>query len=129
MLSDGTRIPGGTRVSWPAYNHQNSPDTTPNPHAFDPLRSYRKRHAHADQRSKHQAGQTSPDNLTFGYGKQACPGRRFAIGELKMMLARLLTEYEFKFADGTGRPRSLFAAEQMFPDPSARILVRRKGAT
>ncbi|KAI0554734.1 cytochrome P450 [Xylaria curta] len=126
-LSDGTYIPKGSRISWAAYNHINSHVITPNPENFDPMRSYRKRHAAPDERNKHLAGQTDVNNLTFGYGKLACPGRAFAISEVQMILVKILMDFDFKFPTGKGRPKDMFADEQMFPDPSATILIRRRG--
>ncbi|KAI0195209.1 cytochrome P450 [Xylaria flabelliformis] len=126
-LSDGTYIPKGSRISWAAYNHINSHAVTPDPENFDPMRSYRKRHAAPDERNKHLAGQTDVNNLTFGYGKLACPGRAFAISEVQMILVKILMDFDFKFPTGKGRPKDMFADEQMFPDPSATIMIRRRG--
>lgn len=125
-LKDGTLIPAGAKVGFPSYHHMNDPETTPNPETFDPLRSYRKRHASPDQMTKHIAGQTSMTNLAFGYGNQACPGRYLAVGEAKMILARLLSDFDFKFKEGQTRPQSIGADENMMPDPSVKVLMRRR---
>lgn len=74
--------------------------------------------------TKHIAGQTNATSLSFGYGSQACPGRYFAIGEIKMILMRLLLEYEFKFAEGETRPAVMYADENVFIDPHAKLLMR-----
>ncbi|KAI1428890.1 cytochrome P450 [Xylaria sp. FL1777] len=128
-LKDGTHIPKGSRICWAGSSHMNDPSVTPRPEVFDPMRSYRKRHSSADQMNKHLAGQTSPDNLGFGYGKLACPGRHFAVGVTKLVLARLLVEYEFKFPDHvTSRPKTLNADEFLFTDPGTKIMMRlRRG--
>ncbi|KAI0531543.1 cytochrome P450 [Xylaria digitata] len=124
-LKDGTHIPKGSRICWAGYNHTNDPSITPNPEVFDPLRSYNKRHSSPDQMNKHLAGQTSPDYLGFGYGKLACPGRHFAVNEIKLMMARLIMEYDFKFPDNmASRPRVMYTDEFMFTDPNARIMMR-----
>ncbi|RYP17317.1 hypothetical protein DL765_004608 [Monosporascus sp. GIB2] len=125
-LKDGTYIPKGSRISWAGHHHMNDPAITPNPEAFDPMRSYRKRHASPDQMNKHLAGQTSPDNLAFGYGKLACPGRAFSVGEIKLILARLIRQYDFKFPEGKTRPLNMYADENVFPDPEGRIVMRRR---
>ena len=36
------------------------------------------------------------DSLEFGYGKHACPGRFFAVNEIKLILANLLLRFDFK---------------------------------
>ncbi|KAI1316819.1 cytochrome P450 [Xylariaceae sp. FL0255] len=127
-LKDGTYIPQGARISWAGHHHMNDPSITPHPEMFDPMRSYRARHSSPDQMNKHLAGQTSPDNLAFGYGKLACPGRAFSVGEIKLILARLLSMYEFRFPEGKTRPLNLFADENVFPDPEATVLMRRREA-
>ncbi|KAI1130862.1 cytochrome P450 [Nemania abortiva] len=124
-LKDGTHIPKGSRICWAAYDHMNDASVTPNPEVFDPMRSYRKRYASPEQQHKFLAGQTSPDSLAFGYGKPACPGRYWAIGEIKLILARLILQYDFRFPEGVqSRPRTFYADENMFPDPNARIMMR-----
>ncbi|KAI1470984.1 cytochrome P450 [Daldinia caldariorum] len=125
-LHDGTEIPKGSRISWAANDHLNDPCVTPDPSTFDPMRSYRKRHSELDQRNKHLAGQTDINNLTFGYGKLACPGRAFAVGEIKAMLVKLLSEFEFRYPEGKARPENMYVDENVFPDPSATIMMRKK---
>ncbi|KAI0873357.1 cytochrome P450 [Hypoxylon argillaceum] len=125
-LKDGTHIPKGARISWAGHHHLNDPAVTHQPDVFDPMRSYRARHASPDQMNKHLAGQTSPDNLAFGYGKLACPGRAFSVGEIKLILARLIVGYDFRFPNGKGRPINMFADENVFPDPAANIMMKRR---
>ncbi|KAI0140542.1 cytochrome P450 [Xylariaceae sp. FL1272] len=127
VLQDGLRIPKGSRISWASWDHLNSNHITPNPQVFDPMRSYRKRQQGGPgEKTRHLAGQTDINNLTFGYGKLACPGRAFAIAEVQVILVRLLNEFDFRFCDEGGRPRDMFADEQMYPDPRAKLTVRRR---
>lgn len=112
---------------------------TPNPHAFDPMRSYRKRRAGRDGENMHRfvVGQTNPDDMSFGYGGQACPGRYFAAAEMKLLLMRLLREFDFApssevaVGEGVGegvrkRPRSITADENVILDPAAKVMMRRR---
>lgn len=64
------------------------------------------------------------DNLSFGYGKLSCPGRAFSVGEIKLILARLINQFEFKFPEGKSRPLNMYADENVFPDPEGRIIMR-----
>ncbi|KAI0598801.1 cytochrome P450 [Biscogniauxia sp. FL1348] len=125
-LKDGTHIPAGSRVSFANYQHQNDPSVTPNPQVFDPLRCYRKRHSTAETRNKFQAVQLDPDINTFGNGSQACPGRYFAVAEIKFIMARLLRDYEFKFSETQGRPKMIHADENILNDPAAKIMMRKR---
>ncbi|KAI1180351.1 cytochrome P450 [Nemania sp. FL0916] len=137
-LEDGTYIPRGARICWISPKllaNESSSITTPGPGskpsseaaaaAFDPLRSYAKRHASPDQMNKHLAVHTSLDNLNFGYGKLACPGRHFAVNEVKMLLVRFVTEHDFRFTDRVG-PRMLDLDEFTFPDPKVKVMIRRR---
>lgn len=128
-LNDGTRIPAGTHVGWAHHHHVMDPAITPNPEVFDPLRSYRKRHSSPEEMNKHLAGQTEPNRLSFGYGKQACPGRFFAVDEIKTLLVRLLSNYNFKYPQGKNRPKPRYANENVFVDPTARLMMKRKSTT
>lgn len=62
---------------------------------------------------------TSPDDMTFGYGAHACPGRQFASAELKSVVAKLIMDYDFKFEDGmiTRRPENIFVDFMTMPPP------------
>lgn len=135
VLKDGTRIPQGSRIAWPGPQHAHDPSVTPSPHAFDPMRSYRKRRAGRDGENMHRfvVGQTNPDDMSFGYGGQACPGRYFAAAEMKLLLMRLLREFDFapssEAAVGEGvrkRPRSITADENVILDPAAKVMMRRR---
>jgi cytochrome P450 len=74
-------------------------------------------------------GQSDPDNMSFGYGSQVCPGRYFAVGEIKMILMRLLQEYEFRPPEGKGRPDHIHADENVVLDPSAKVMMKRRVKT
>lgn len=103
------------------------PSVTAEPTVFDPLRSYRKRYSSPELRNKHLASTASIDSLAFGYGGQACPGRWFSVGEVKLILVKLLTEYDVKFTEGrTTRPANLFAGENSFPDPTVNVMLKRR---
>lgn len=126
-LKDGTHIPKECRIAFTNAEHQMDPAVTPDPLTFDPMRSYRKRYSSPDQYDKHQAMPTNVDNnLTFGYGNQACPGRFLGVAEIQMLLARLLTEFDFKYPEGKSMPRTMGVDENVFLDPSARLLMRKR---
>ncbi|KAI0889376.1 cytochrome P450, partial [Annulohypoxylon maeteangense] len=126
-LKDGTHIPEGTRIAWPGPQHAFDPTITPDPDTFDPMRSYRKRHTGNGQNlHKFMAGQSDPDNMSFGYGGQVCPGRYFAVGEIKLVLMRLLQEFDFASPRGNGHPRSIYADENVILDPYAKVMMKTR---
>lgn len=126
-LKDGLEIPKGTRIAWPGHHHSNDPDRIQDPQVFDPMRNYRKRYANNGEfKNKFTAGQTDANSLSFGYGGQACPGRYFAVSEILLMLAKLLLEFEFKYPEGKTRPKIMYADENVFLDPHAKLMMRKR---
>lgn len=71
---------------------------------------------------------TGPNNLTFGHGRHACPGRFVVDFQLKMVIAHVITRYELAFPEEYGgrRPENTWMADVKLPK-HARIRVRRKG--
>ncbi|KAF2026975.1 putative cytochrome P450 monooxygenase [Setomelanomma holmii] len=123
-LRSGMQIPQGTRVAFPAFNILMDPDVTPNPDRFDAFRAYNLRESTG--RCRDFMVQSDKDHLVFGHGKQACPGRYFAAAELKIVLSRLLTEYDFRFVESKPTPRTFFLDENCYLDPAANLMLRRR---
>ncbi|ETI26644.1 hypothetical protein G647_10405 [Cladophialophora carrionii CBS 160.54] len=69
---------------------------------------------------------TSPTYHPFGHGRHACPGRFFAANELKLLLAYMLTKYEFEHLDE--RPPSKWIGTSLVPPLTATVRVRRRTA-
>ena len=74
-----------------------------------------------------QAVTTGADHLIYGYGTQACPGRFFAVHEAKVVLARILANYDFKLKD-KGGPHPMSGADGILTkaDPSTKFLFKRR---
>lgn len=98
----------------------------PDPERFNGFRSYEKRQI-PGQEHHHLWVQTDKQHLVFGHGKQACPGRHFAASEIKVVLARILTEFDMKNPQGEVRPKTYYLDEYIFPDPNATLLFRHRG--
>lgn len=128
-LKDGTYIPQGCRIAFANGEHQMDPEVVRDPSAFDPMRGYRKRQLSKDEHNRYQATMTDVNNnLTFGYGNQACPGRFLAVAEIKLILARLITEFDFKYPDGDTVPETLTADENVFLRPGAKLMMKKRYA-
>lgn len=74
---------------------------------FNGLRYYQKGLEQVDRQVKEAAGKhqfvsVSTRSLMFGYGRHACPGRFFAANEIKLILAKILKEFDLKL-EGTER--------------------------
>lgn len=130
VLSDGFRIPAGTHIGAPSQAIAMDPDLYENPEVFDGFR-HEKLRAKAENDAS-AAGRTfwasaNLDNMAFGYGRHACPGRFFAGNEVKMIMVYFLTNYDFKYQDTQkGRPENFRAETQLIPNHETEILVRRK---
>lgn len=158
VLSTGELIPAGVTIQIAAEPAMS--DGIERPEDFDPWRSYRLREQQGlegvDRASAGAANQmvtVSPNNLTFGYGRHACPGRFFAVNEIKMILGRAILDYDIRPVDG-GNDRyanidvaeqvsegsflgfvskkkhrantvPLFRFHQSIPDPSKELLFKR----
>lgn len=78
------------------------PEHFDDPETFNGLRFYRMRQSEG-QASKHQLISVSKDDLAWGYGRHACPGRYMAEIAIKLMLAEVLLRYEIKNPEGKPR--------------------------
>lgn len=77
------------------------------------------------QENKWQFVTTSPEHLSFGHGKHACPGRFFASNEIKVILCHMLLKYDWKApVDGLKADRSF--GQETEADPTAVVLFRER---
>ncbi|KAL9630381.1 MAG: hypothetical protein Q9164_006444 [Protoblastenia rupestris] len=127
-LHDGTLLPAGSHIAFPLNQVSNDPQLWHEPEKFDGFRFFKLREQPGNE-SKFQFVTTGIDNLDFGHGTHACPGRFFASNEIKTILIHLLEHYDFKFKHGQERPESLWTPGGYHPDPSIRIMLKKKGTT
>ncbi|KAI9786674.1 MAG: hypothetical protein M1839_006225 [Geoglossum umbratile] len=127
-LADGTHLSKGQWVVAPAWAMNRSAQSHTNPDAFDAFRFSRLRAAPGGE-SRHQMSNPEDGYISFGAGRHACPGRFFAAAELKVLLAYILQNYEFKLPDDGGgtRPRNSFYLFSCLPDFEAKLVFRVRG--
>jgi len=125
-FSNGVTIPPGTLVAFPHSAIHSSGEIYTNPEEFDGLRFSKLRDKEGDVLSTaHRAVTISSEMMAFGFGRHACPGRFFAVNEVKALLAHIIVEYEFKFDEGKGAPPHL--CRGLFRSPrNADILFRKR---
>ncbi|KAJ4471699.1 cytochrome P450 [Lentinula edodes] len=126
-FSDGTFVPKDNFVNCPARAmHQDPEIYGENAREFDPFRWSTLREQEG-QKTKHQHTATSSMYIPFGHGTHAwlVPGRFFASTELKILMAYLLMNYEFRFPDGKRPPEELLG-DVNIPNTRAIVHIRRR---
>nr|VWO97080.1 Uncharacterized protein [Ganoderma boninense] len=124
-LVDGTVIPKGTFVAAPQSATHLNEEYYDDAGTFDPFRFSRTREEEG-QALKHQFVNTSTEFIAFGHGKHACPGRFFAVNELKTVVTYILLHYDLKLAGDGTRPKNVYLARNILPDPSGKVLFRKR---
>ncbi|KAI0292784.1 cytochrome P450 [Russula brevipes] len=123
-FSNGMTIPAGTLVAIPASAAHTDERTFPNPNEFDGFRFSKLCEGEGDTvTGRYQAISTSGEQLSFGLGRHTCPGRFFAVNEVKALLAHIVVTYDFKFEEGKGVPPDLCIATLRVPG-SANVMFR-----
>ncbi|KAF8330123.1 cytochrome P450 [Amanita rubescens] len=122
-FSDGTTIPAGNFIGVPVSCMHTDPDNYADAETFDGFRFEKMREKEVDS-SKHLLVSLDLDYLLFGHGRHACPGRFFAANEVKIMLAHVVLNYDFKM-DG-GRPENVWIGRACLPDPKAQVSFRKR---
>ncbi|POS70908.1 ent-kaurene oxidase [Diaporthe helianthi] len=131
-LSDGTFIPKDTFVCSPNTVLRNTDLYGPEPDVLDPYRFFNLRtnpdapnpFNHAS-REQYQYVSPTKEHMGFGIGKHACPGRFLAANEVKLILSRILLEFEVAMPDGSREPyKQLTLGLNNIPDTSKHLLMR-----
>ncbi|KAK6856185.1 hypothetical protein PG995_008336 [Apiospora arundinis] len=77
-------------------------------------------------REQYQFVTVTKENMAFGYGKHACPGRFFAANEIKLILAHILLQYDLRMPDGaTERYQRVIRGPAESPNPMDKIEFKR----
>ncbi|KAF8274996.1 cytochrome P450 [Lactarius quietus] len=124
-FSNGITVPPGTLIAAPSGIIHRDGEIYSNPEEFDGFRFVKLRERSVNTVARHQALSTSVDHLTFGYGRRACPGRFFAVNEIKALLAHVVLMYDIKFEEGKQAPRGLYIGSMRFPR-EANVMFRKR---
>ncbi|KAH6875624.1 cytochrome P450 monooxygenase-like protein [Alternaria rosae] len=126
-LSNGQRIPKGVMLEVPSYAVYMDAANYPSPSTFNPFRHSNLRASGSSiDNARSQFVSANETNLSFGYGRHACPGRFFATNEIKLVLTRLILDYDIKMPLGRiERWEQLAVGRTMMPDPTKSIMLKR----
>lgn len=107
-LSNGLPIPKGSRIVLPTAAINMDPDFFQDPETFDGFRYYKLRTANEAARNTNQMVTVGKRDLTWGYGRHACPGRYIAEVAMKLVIIEFLTRYDIRLpADVIERPKNI----------------------
>jgi cytochrome P450 len=126
-LSDGTLIPRGTSVGVISHGRHLDEDILENARVFDAFR-YARLRAQPEHENQFTFAQSSSENMMFGLGRHACPGRHFASALIKLILVHLLVSYDIKFMEGKPLPESKWTQKFRNPDFAAGVAFHSRAA-
>ena len=124
-FSDGTYLPDGTYIAVPSHAIHLDESNYPDPTSFVPFRFVDKAKKEGTGRKVDVTAATT-DFLLFGYGRHACPGRFFAVAELKLMVALILMKYDVKL-EGP-HPEPVWVVTTSMPNRKVELLFRKRAA-
>ncbi|KAF2798515.1 cytochrome P450 monooxygenase-like protein [Melanomma pulvis-pyrius CBS 109.77] len=126
-LSNGQYIPPGVFIEVPSHAVYQDSTNYPDSDTFDGFRFAKiRKGGSATDNARNQFVTTNEQNLFFGYGKHACPGRFFAANEIKMILARIILEYDIKNVDGViGRIPNTETGSSSTPDATKQLMFKK----
>ncbi|KAI0280024.1 cytochrome P450 [Russula aff. rugulosa BPL654] len=125
-FSNGVTIPAGTIVSVPGGSTHTDERNYSNPDEFDGFRFAKLREIEGHSAAtKYQSVSTSTEFLAFGVGRHKCPGRFFAVNEIKGLFAYLIATYDIKFEEGQSTPHGHYIPGGRTPAP-ANLMFRAR---
>lgn len=127
-LSDGATLPPGTVVAAPGGPMSRDPKFYDDPQRFDGFRFYRAGDSgDISSASTHDYVGIEPGNLSWGNGRFTCPGRWYAATMTKLILSRLLLEYDISFPPGQKeRPLNGKYDTDVHPDFNQKIVLTKR---
>ncbi|KNZ75719.1 Ent-kaurene oxidase [Termitomyces sp. J132] len=125
-FSNGTFVPKGNLIAVANFAMHHDEENYSDAFSFDGFRFSKMREKELEGYSKHQMVTLSDEYIVFGYGKHACPGRFFAVNELKALFVHTLLNYDVAFMDDGPRPAHCWFNLSVSPDPRASVMFRKR---
>jgi hypothetical protein len=140
-FSDGTYVPAGSFIAAAVEPAHRDGSIYDKPSQLDPFRF--EAAAERNGLPLRRSTTAEAEYLAFGYGvytrhccactllirtpgKHACPGRFFAVTQLKLILAHLLLHYDLRLEQEFTRPPDMPMMFSMLPNNKAKILLKRR---
>ncbi|PBK82181.1 cytochrome P450 [Armillaria gallica] len=122
VFSDGTVVPAGSQIAVASLCTHLDEENYEKPSEFRPWR-FSGRRKQEGESIRHQMATPSLDFVFFGHGRSACPGRFFAVNELKALMSYVLMNFDVKM---DRVPSSMWFSANQFPNQSSKVLFRRR---
>ncbi|KAL0574345.1 hypothetical protein V5O48_007607 [Marasmius crinis-equi] len=127
VFSNGTVLPAGTVIGTSPSALHFDETTYSNPFEFDGLRSYREREKEGES-IKHQMVTPGVNYIAFGVGKHACPGRFFAVNEIKALFSHVILNYDVKLDEKDEPTQIRETSGRIETDSKTQVMFRRRRA-
>ncbi|KAK7051554.1 hypothetical protein VNI00_004533 [Paramarasmius palmivorus] len=124
-FSDGTTIPAGSTISIPNWAVHHDEKYYEDPHIFKPFRFAEMREDNGEG-MKHQMVTPTMEYFLFGVGRHACPGRFFAVNELKTLITHVLMNYDVRFENLGVVPEPTWVGIASQPNQKAEVMFRKR---
>lgn len=128
-FSNGVTIPKGYSIAIASGAIHFDPAIYPDPDTFNGWRfcDTEDTDAPKSEQWRNQVVTMDPTWLMWGVGRHACPGRFFAVNEIKAMVCHILSTYDIKLpGDATVPPAGTWFGNGRIPDSEAAILFRKR---
>ncbi|KAH6666347.1 cytochrome P450 [Halenospora varia] len=133
QFSDGLTLPVGSQFGFPAKAIQGDYEGFKSPSEFVGFRFAGQNSDEigvAENDKRWGASSVDTSNLAWGYGNHVCPGRFFAVRMMKLVIAKLILDYEMKWdREGHDRPPPINVEGQFVPNMKQKISLRRRMAS
>ncbi|PBK74138.1 cytochrome P450 [Armillaria solidipes] len=125
VFSDGSVVPAGAHVSVAAVATHLDLNNYEDPYEFKPWRFSEMREKDGES-IHHQMVTPRLDYILFGIGRTACPGRFFAVNELKTLMSRVLLNYDVQMEKSGQVPPPIWFGPSQLPNTKAEVMFRKR---
>ncbi|KAG7099882.1 hypothetical protein E1B28_001683 [Marasmius oreades] len=127
IFSNGVLVPAGTFMVTAPFASAFDEKNYLNPSEFDGFRFYRMREKEGES-LKHQMVTPELTFVNFGLGSHACPGRFFAVNELKALVSHTLLNYDIKLDEKDNKLERNDFSGHAIASRRVEILFRKRAA-